>query len=461
MPLIQKIAKNKAKKIVVSKSRSSRKRVGKKIKQELKTEIIEDNIVREENDFTPQKFFKKLNSSQETENLITNKEEMKNAKSKKQNKRLLKINLYRKIAYSFILLTVLLLVVIFYFSFVRLNIILISAQERISNNLIVDIYDKSSQSMVSNRALAGAVEQVAIEETKTYSASGVEIIGEEVIGRVIIINTYNKNQPLVATTRLLSPDNKLFRLKNTINVPAGGSQEVEIYADESISEMAIEPTKFTIPGLWAGLQDKIYGESKAKFVYKKQTKNYIRQSDIDQAIKDLKKVLIQKAEKEIGQTYKGYDKVIYNIDENTISIDVEGKVGEEKDKFDISIKAKVMVIAFSGDQIGKMAQEKLSEIVPDNKKLIGFNAEEIVYNLNNYNINQGLATVNVSFEGKMILKEDADIIDRHKIVNLTREQLEDYLSSFKEIAGYEINFRPSFINKVPNLVDRIKIEIKK
>ncbi|MFA4833416.1 MAG: hypothetical protein WC619_01035 [Patescibacteria group bacterium] len=381
-------------------------------------------------------------------------------KEAKKNMNPPKINLYRKIALSFIVLTVILLGVIFYFSFVKLNIVLIPAQERLSDSLSIDIYGSGSEPAVLEKSLAGIVEQTSIEEKNTYSASGSEKIGEEVTGKVTVINNYNKSQPLVATTRLLSSDNKLFRIKNTINVPAGGSQEVEIYADLVNEDMAIGPTKFTIPGLWAGLQDKIYAESKEKFVYGQQAKKYIQQSDIDQATKDLKRSLLEKAKNEIGENYKGYNEVIYSVDENTISTEVGGKVGEEKDKFDVSMKAMVTIVAFSGDEAGKMGKEKLAEVVPDNKELIEFKPEEASYSLNSFDVAAGRATVNATFEGKMSLKSEADIIDRQKIVNLTREQLEDYLSGFKEIAGYEINFFPSFIDKVPNLADRINIEVR-
>jgi hypothetical protein len=371
------------------------------------------------------------------------------------------MSLYRKIAFSFIILTAALLAVIFYFSFVRLDIILIPSQERLSDSLTFNIYNLKEVSAFPDNNLDGVVEQIEIGEENAYSASGAEKIGEEVTGKVLIINNYTKNQPLVATTRLLSADGKMFRIKNTINVPAGGSQEAEIYADKPSPEMAIAPAKFTIPGLWAGLQDKIYGESREKFIYGQQEKKYIQQEDIEQAVKDLKRSLLEKAKKEIGAQYKGFDKVIYNIDENTVSTEVDGRVGEEKDKVTVSIKAKVTVIAFSGEKSAKLAENKLSESVPDNKELVGFNPDEIVYTLDSYSVSQGQATITSSFEGKMTLKSEAQIIDRQKIVNLKREQLEDYLSSFKEIAGYEIKFFPSFVNKVPNLVDRISVEVKK
>ncbi len=373
------------------------------------------------------------------------------------------INLYRKIAFSFGLATVILIVVIFYFSFVNLTIVLIPSQERISDSLIFDVYDekvKEESSSLEN-AVEGVVEQVKIEESETYLSTDTEIIGEEVSGKIIIINNYTKNQPLVATTRLLSLDNKLFRIKETVNVPAGGSVEAEIYADEPSEAMAIGPTRFTIPGLWAGLQEKIYAESQTKFNYGQQIKKYIKQADIDKAVKDLKDVLIKEAEKKFGSSYKGYDKVIYMVDENSVSTEVDGKVGEEKEKFEVSMEALVTIVAFSKERVAKLAENKLFTIVPDSKNLIEFNTDDISYDLNNLNFDNGLATIKSSFEGKMTLKDDANIIDRHKIVGLTESQLRDYLDNFQEIAGYDLIFRPAFNKKVPNLVDRIKIKIEK
>lgn len=373
------------------------------------------------------------------------------------------ISLYKKIAVSFIILTVILLAAVFYFSFVKLEITLIPNQERLSDSLSVDVYDqaRSGEETLPKDKVLGAVEQISMSETKTYSATGQEIIGEQVTGKVTIINNYDKNQPLVATTRLLSSDKKLFRIKETINVPAGGSAVAEIYADKPSQEMAIGPDKFTIPGLWAGLQDKIYGQSQEGFAYGQQVKKIIQKEDIDEAVKDIKKVLAAKAEKEIGQNYKGYDRVISKVDDDSVSVKVDSKPGEEKDKFQVAIEAKVNVVAFSGEKIYNLAMDKLSSVVPDNKELADIALEDITCELTGQDNSQAKANINAVFSSSMTLKNDAQIIDRQKIVGLTKAQLEDYLDGFKEIAGYEIKFSPAFINKVPSLVDRIKIGIRR
>lgn len=369
------------------------------------------------------------------------------------------ISAYRKIALSFIFLTIVLLGVVFYFSFVSLTINITPNKERISDSLILDINNAGNGITETNKNINGLVEQAEISESKEYSATGVEVIGEEVVGKVSIINNYIKNQPLVATTRLLSADNKLYRIKQTVNVPAGGTAEVEIYADKPSEEMVIGPSNFTIPGLWAGMQDKIYGVSKERLVYQKQEKKTILENDINQAVNDLKKVLVEKAKKEIGDSYKGYDKVIYSLDENSISTEFDAKAGEEKEKFIAKAKANINIIAFNNEQAAKIASDKLTSVIPTNKILADFDKGQIVYTVNSIDVARGQSSISLSFDAGMVLNKNAEILDKNKIIGLSKDQLDNYLKSFPEIKSYQIKFSPSFINKVPNLIDRIKVEV--
>src|SRR3989339_658857 len=293
------------------------------------------------------------------------------------------VGMYRKIALSFVVLTVVLLAVIFYFSFTRVTITLIPNQERVSNNLIFDIYDSENADSVSAMGVPGIVRQITIEDKKEYQASGSNVIGKEVVGKIDIINDYNKNQPLVATTRLISSDGKLFRLKETVNVPVGGLKDVEIYADEAKPEMATGPTTFTIPGLWAGLQDKIYAKNNTDIVYRQKVKKYIDETDIEKGEMDLKQQLLSSVKSKVNDIYKDYDQVIFKIDEQSIKSNADGKINEEKDSFNISMKADVMVVAFDDETASKLAKNKFISSLPENKELLNFDENNIIYSLDN------------------------------------------------------------------------------
>lgn len=372
-----------------------------------------------------------------------------------------KLRLYKRIAYSFIGLTIILAAIVFYFMMVKTTIVLIPNQERTSNNLIIDVYDSSSGQTPSGNSIVGKISETSVSDEKIISSTGSEVAGETLNGKVIIYNNYIKNQPLVASTRLLSQDGKLFRLKDTVNVPAGDSLAVEIYADDPNVGMEIAPTKFTLPGLWAGIQDKIYAEAKEGIKKEQKVIKIIEQSDIDSGIKDLKESLMAKIKNEISQEYSEYNQVIYNIDNNSIITEISGRAGEEKSEFTIKIKAKADITAFNEDVIIKLAKDKLDSTLPKNKELLDINKKNITYSVSDFSFEQKRSNLNVTFEGVMVLKKDADIIDRKMLVGLSKSQVEEYLNKLSDIAGYEIKFSPSFIKRTPYLVDRIKVEIKK
>ena len=364
---------------------------------------------------------------------------------------------YRRLAVSFAVLTAVLLGAVWFFTFAKVKIVIISAKEKIADSLTVEVVNQGG---VAGQ-IAGVVKPVPLEETKTFVSSGREVLGEEVTGRVTIVNNYIKNQPLVATTRLLSSDNKLFRIKNTVNVPAGGQVTAEVYADEPKKEMAIGPSKFTIPGLWAGIQDKIYAQSQAAMKYSEKIKYTIRQSDLDNAVKELKNNLQANAGRQLGQAYSEYSQRLYQVDNNSINQEVSGKVGEEKRNFTIKMKAMVTLVAFGDDDIYERAKTKLAATLADDKQIAEFTKQNMSYSLAKVDLNQGTAEVKVNFEAKATLKDSAKVIKKTNLAGMNYEQLKAYLNSLPEVAGYEIKFLPAFIKKAPNLVDRIEIEIKK
>ncbi len=371
------------------------------------------------------------------------------------------VGLYKKIAVFFLIATVLLLSFIFYFLFASVTVTIIPDQERINNNMIIDIYDKDNENEIDGDKIAGIVKKTSMDLTESYEATGEDIIGEEVAGEVIIYNYYTKNQPLVATTRLMSPEGKVYRIEETVNIPAGGEVKVRVYADEPSINMEIGPTKFTIPGLWAGLQDKIYGESKDKIEYSQKVDKFVTQADIDNAVRDLKQRLVQKAKAEINKKYKDYSQVIYSIDDNSVFTEIEAERGDEVDGFDATITANIVAVAFDGQAAASLAEKKFISTLATEKELIEFNRNNIIYTLDSFDYREGTASINATFEGKVSLDSNSDVINKEDILGLNKDQLDAYLMSKEGISGYDIEFFPSFIKRVPDIPDKIIIKAKR
>ncbi|NTW22750.1 hypothetical protein HGA34_04415 [Candidatus Falkowbacteria bacterium] len=367
------------------------------------------------------------------------------------------IPLYRKISYSFGFLVIVFLGILGYSFVGKLDVKVTPKQTTVTSNLVADIYN--GDAAVKDSGVAGLVRQAGIEQSKEVETTGKLVSGEELIGKATIVNNYNESQPLVATTRLLSADGKLYRIKDTVTVPASGSIDVAIYADEQKAENVVQPTKFTIPGLWAGLQDKIYAENKEATVYQEKATKIVDQSDIDKAVEELKLTLAKQAENQLSPDEKNkFNQFLYKLDDNSITFEADGKAGDEREKINVKVKGVVSIVAFSDDKIKQLAKDKLGAYLGDNKTLVNFNENKLTYGLSNVDVKQNIASINVAFEGDVITKNDA-VIDKTKLVGLTKAQLESYLGSLPEVEKYEIKFSPSFINKAPITDKRIKVEV--
>ncbi len=143
------------------------------------------------------------------------------------------VGLYRRQAFFYIGATIVLLLAVFYLFFSKLTVLILPQGEIINDSLTFDVTSADATSTATSADLStepkakninGTVSIVDVTADKIYQTTGEETLGgEEVTGIVNLINKYNKNQTLVATTRLLSTDGKLFRLKEAVNIPAGGT----------------------------------------------------------------------------------------------------------------------------------------------------------------------------------------------------------------------------------------------
>lgn len=95
--------------------------------------------------------------------------------------------------------------------------------------------------------------------TQLLLASGRATVSDKARGRIIVYNAYSSApQPLVATTRFVTPDGKVFRLEKTITVPGAAikdskivpaSIEAEVIADKPGAEYNFGAVaKLTVPG---------------------------------------------------------------------------------------------------------------------------------------------------------------------------------------------------------------------
>jgi len=85
-------------------------------------------------------------------------------------------------------------------------------------------------------------------------AEGTKETDDPAQGTITVYNAQSKPQQLIKNTRFESPAGLIFRIRDSISVPAGssakpGELKVTVFADQGGEEYNVGPTTFTIPGL--------------------------------------------------------------------------------------------------------------------------------------------------------------------------------------------------------------------
>lgn len=364
---------------------------------------------------------------------------------------------YKCIGFIFIGLSVVLFAVVMFMALSRATIIVKSNEEIVNAELSLNVKEKN----LRTGEVLGKLGIVEVYREGKFSSTGK---GKEVPGiaegEVVIHNKHSQNQQLIKTTRFLSESGVLFRLKKDINVPAGGSAKAEIYADKEGKSGNIGPAKFTIPGLSASLQKKIYGQSEKDMMGGIRMVSAIKQEDIDDAIQKTRASLVLEAESKLKELLNSSGQFTGIAIKDTIKekeTDVEP--GEEADNFTLRLVLEVQGVAYSND-LETQGAATLTRMIAIDKKLISSNLLELRPRIEAFDILEKVANLKIDLEGKVALNNTSYVFDKQKLAGLNEQEVKEYLKKAAGIEDVEIKFFPSWMDKVPRLRDHIKIVVK-
>lgn len=361
-----------------------------------------------------------------------------------------------------------------YFFLPKATITLSIKKEVNSTNMNV-IADTNQNSVDYEKSIIPA-KIVNFDDTisKTFDATGAKNVSDQKArGKITIYNEFSSSsQPLVATTRFLSDDQKIFRLVRSIVVPGmtkigteikPGVVEADVIADESGDAYNIGPNSFSIPGFKASNSEK-YAKIYAKSVLAMSgggsggsTKKTVTAKDISDA-KDKISLDITKEIKQKIQDSAGIDQVV--LDKAILLEDpiynVSASVGDVTDNFEIKIQAKAKAIVFSesdmkveaGMAIAKLANKKVNL---DNSTLfLDYGQVTADFNLN---------TLVISTQAKSVVQPNIDLETLKKgSLGKNTAELADYFKSYPDIEKAEVEYWPPiFVNRVSKYEKKVDI----
>lgn len=313
---------------------------------------------------------------------------------------------------------------------------------------------------------------------ENFKASGDKSVSNQKSrGKITIYNEYNASpQPLVATTRFLSSNGKIFRLVNGVTIPGmetvGGETkpgivEAQVVADEAGEGFNIGPDKFSIPGFeGSGVEKytKFYAKSDTAMSgggSGNQTANYITDSDVTEA----KAKSLTKLNEEIKNKLKesaGEDVVILDDatqgDEPTYKL--SNSSGDVVDTFQITVQTKVKAIVVSKKDLNEMVAKMISKS-GDGKASIDSNSIKLDFGKSSVDFEVGTIDIKFHAVGEIIPNLNLETMKK-EILGKNNEDLTAYLNTFSDIKDANVEYWPSFINsRIPQMESRVEIILDK
>jgi hypothetical protein len=367
------------------------------------------------------------------------------------------VRLYKRIAFTFIGLTLVLLGVVLAATLSRATITIVPkpVTVRAEVKVAVDAKTKTAET-VPGMVVA---ESVSGQSTASPAGTGAVVKGKAT-GTVLLINKRATPQALVATTRLMSKDGVLFRLKKGVNIPANGElKDVEVYADQEGSAGEIGPSTFTIPGLAADLQKLVYAFSEKPMTGGISNVSAVAQTDIDKAVSGLKDQLVAKATNDLaaqtaGQGYAG-SAIFVNVDAQSVS----AKPGDTVGSFDVLLKLTVTGVYYDKDKLQNLGSAALQANVPADMDLGSSDVSTAEVTVQNASTATGTATLDAVFSGQAVVTSASPILDKSRLVGLDATMIKAYFKSQDSISDATVSFSPFWVNQAP-AANHITINVK-
>ena len=374
---------------------------------------------------------------------------------------------YKKIVIGFSVVAVIILGLIIYFSLAKTVITVTLKPQETSTSFYINVKKElAGEDKLTNNALDGYLLKTEVSGSQDFANTNQgEEVEDQATGTVTIYNNWSQEQPLAATTRLLTPENILFRIQERVDVPAGGKLEnVEVYADQPGAAGNIGPTKFTIPGLWPGLQDKIYAESTVAMTGGLRQAKVLTDEITKEAKSNLSQELVQKAITKFEQTDeiknsgdKVLEQALYKI---ILSEEPSAEVGQEIDTYNLEMNLRFITVIFNEDELFTKAVNTLKQELANDQQLESYDKTNLIYSVDEYNFEDQTASLRVQLSAKAVPRLSSPIFNRDNITGKDSQQIKAYFANYDEIGSVTIKLSPFWVTKAPGLKDHIEIKIK-
>ena len=364
------------------------------------------------------------------------------------------VRLYKIIAISFLVITVVLLGLVIFMTSKKTTIIIVAKQD--TRN--IDVVAKVSKNADDTNALFGAVTSTLFAWSEQFQPTGDKTVEGVSRGEVVLYNKMATNQPLVKTTRLVTSAGVLFHLVDHVTVPAHGQKIAAVYADKPGKAFDIGPSQFVIPGLAVDKQKIVYAESLQPMQGGEAKVGVLSAADVTAAKASysdkVKAVFLKMA----APNATVADAPFISITNQAVV--TNHQPGEEVSTFTVSGTSTIVMISYDHQQLAQLLDRAVSEKVDlATEKFLSVDAEPQV-TVTNFDAKAGTAEFTIHQAVAVTLDANVDTLSPQHFLGKKKDEIERYVMGLDHVSGVEVQFTPSWMLSAPSVVDRIKVVVK-
>ncbi|MEX2054455.1 MAG: hypothetical protein WD883_02855 [Candidatus Colwellbacteria bacterium] len=306
--------------------------------------------------------------------------------------------------------------------------------------------------------------------TNKYQANGMDSVGRRARGTITIYNDFNsESQPLVATTRFVTPDGKIYRLDTDVTVPGAttngsgelvpSSVDAAVTADQPGEEYNIGPvSKFRIPGFQGSARyDGFYGESKSAMTGGAFGEVKVpTEADLEAARADAAKKLEDALKADFFVGLPDNIKVLEGAYSFGVVREQVNDVVDKDGNFNLTTYGEIQLIGFDESELVDVLRVRFEETGGVDLQIHEYTAEyaEVSVDFEVEELNSA-----VNFKSTWIRPFNVETF-RGEIVGMTENQLREKLFSTPGVRSGGVKMWPFWVNKVPQKINRVSVDAR-
>ena len=302
--------------------------------------------------------------------------------------------------------------------------------------------------------------------TRLFPASGSRLVETKAAGIIMVFNKRDVPQILVANTRFISEEGRLFRSGQKVIVPPAigslaGSFDVQVAAAEGGEEYNINPSNFSLPGLVGSpLYTLIYGKSeKTMSGGSKTEQSIVAKSDIDNAketlLGDTTKLVKDALIASIPSPYTVQDE---SITTRVLEASTPVKEGAALSQFTFSAKVRAQALVFQQSDLTMLSHEFLTQSLRESERIYEkmFHA---VYTVRTIDMKRGVISLEGDVSSAVYL--DPSLVElRSHLAGKKKGEAEALLLANPAVARFSLSLWPFWINIIPQDLNKLELSLQ-